>query len=357
VLRAAPWVVLPCLFAAVGLASLAATGGRRWGELLSGLAVLWARLPVGGVLASRAAVRGVTVVGPAARGAAFAAILLAVFVPLLASADAAFAQLLEDAVPTADQPFARVMLGLGVASLGGALAYARLCPPVVAPRPPRRLLGPLEWALPLGALVLLFGAFVALQLTTLFGGNEYVLRTAGLTHSQYARSGFWQLLAVAALTFAVVAAAQRWARDGGRVRDALLAALCLLTLVVLASALKRLYLLEDTLGFTRVRFGGHAALLWFGALFALVLAARFRAPWLPRAIVAVTATGFLAFAVSDPERRIAEANVDRYERTGKLDREYLLRLGPDAAPAVARVMTPPPFERGGLLGFNLARGR
>ena len=38
-------------------------------------------------------------------------------------------------------------------------------------------------------------------------------------------------------------------------------------------------------------------------------------------------------------------------------REYLLRLGPDAAPAVARVMTPPRFERGGLLGFSLARGR
>ena len=101
VLRAAAWVVIPCLLVAAALASLAATGGRRWGELFGGLGALWARFPVGSVLAGRAAARGVSVdvAGPAARGAAFAVVLLAVFVPLLASADAAFAQLLEDAVP------------------------------------------------------------------------------------------------------------------------------------------------------------------------------------------------------------------------------------------------------------------
>ena len=356
VLRAAAWVVVPCLLVAAALASLAATGGRRWGELFGGLGVLWARFPVGSVLAGRAAARGVSVeAGPAARGVAFAVVLLAVFVPLLASADAAFAQLIEDAGPTADRPVSRVLLGVGVASLGGALAYVRLCPPTIAARPPQRLLGTLEWALPLGALVTLFAAFVALQLTTLFGGNEHVLETAGLTYSQYARSGFWQLLAVAALTFAVIAAAQRWAGARGRLLTGLLSALCLLTLVVLASALKRLDLLEATLGFTRVRFAAHAALLWLAALFVLVLAARFAATWLPRAIVAVTAVAFLAFALADPERRIADANVERYERTGEIDLDYLLRLGPDAAPAVARVTRPPPFERGGLVGFNLAR--
>jgi len=294
------------------------------------------------VLAGRAAARGVSldVAGPAARGVAFAVVLLAVFVPLLASADH----------EAPERP-----VGVAVASLGGALAYVRLCPPKIAPRPPQRLLGTLEWAVALGALVALFAAFVALQLTTLFGGNQHVLETAGLTYSQYARSGFWQLLAVAALTFAVIAAAQRWAGQRGRLLTGLLAALCLLTLVVLASALKRLDLLEAELGFTRVRFAAHAALLWLAALFVLVLAARFAASWLPRAIVAVTAVTFLAFALSDPERRIADANVERYERTGEIDMDYLLRLGPDAAPAVAKVTQPPPVQSSGLVGFNLAR--
>ena len=63
----------------------------------------------------------------------------------------------------------------------------------------------------------------------------------------------------------------------------------------------------------------------------------------------------MAFALSDPERRIADANVERYERTGEIDMDYLLRLGPDAAPAVAKVTRPPRVESGGLAGFNLAR--
>ena len=80
--------------------------------------------------------------------------------------------------------------------------YARLCPPRPARAPAKVALGRLEWALPLGALVVLFAGFVALQLTTLFGGERHVLETAGLTYAEYARSGFAQLLAVAALTLA-----------------------------------------------------------------------------------------------------------------------------------------------------------
>ena len=68
-------------------------------------------------------------------------------------------------------------------------------------------------------------------------------RPPGLTYAEYARSGFAQLLAVAALTFAVLGAARRWA-PGERV---LPAALCLLALVVCVSALRRLGLYEETL--------------------------------------------------------------------------------------------------------------
>ena len=198
----------------------------------------------------------------------------------------------------------------------------------------------------------LLGAFVALQLATLFGGERHVLDTAGLTYAEYARSGFAQLLVVAALTLAVVAAAHRWARGAGL--RLLLAALCLLTLVVLASALKRLGLYEDAFGFTRLRFAAHAILLWLGAIFVLVLVAR--AAWLPRAALAVTGATILLFALADPDRRIAEHNVERYERTGQLDRAYVeppeRRRDPGAGPLALRAVEPD-----GLGGFNLARAR
>ena len=54
-----------------------------------------------------------------------------------------------------------------------------------------------EWLIPLAVLDALFLAFVLVQITVLFGGHDRVLQTSGLTYAEYARSGFWQLLAAA----------------------------------------------------------------------------------------------------------------------------------------------------------------
>ena len=90
----------------------------------------------------------------------------------------------------------------------------------------------------LGLLNVLFAAFLAVQVQVLFGGDDHVLDTAGLTYAQYAREGFYQLLAVAFLVLAVVAVAgrRRGERTGRRPTpvELLLGLLCLLTLVVLA---------------------------------------------------------------------------------------------------------------------------
>lgn len=353
-LRAAVWVVVPCLVVGVAVASLAASDGRRWGELWAGLGAVWLRLPGGAYLVGVATARGASF-GPAARGAALAVALLAVFVPLLVSADAAFAELLEGWAPSLDMPFERTFVAVLFLAVGGGLLFTAVAPFRPAPVPVSRTLSRAEWALPLGALVALLGGFVALQLTILFGGDAYVQKTANLTYAEYARNGFGQLVAVAALTLAVVGAAARWARDRGSLLRGLLSALSVLTLVMLVSALHRLQLLEDAYGFTRVRFAAHAILLWLGALFVLVLVAR-GARWLPRAMLTTTVAAFLAFALADPDRRIAEWNVDRYERTGKVDAPYLGRLSADAIPALAGMQCVPLTpERDGFGGFNLAR--
>jgi hypothetical protein len=343
VLRAAPWVVVPSVFAAAALASLALGSGRAWGELGAGLSGIWARLPFGAVVAA-SGVGSVRGRGAALRGALLAAGILAVFLPLLMSADAAFSEVLQHALPNLDHPVERVLGAVLFAIAGGALVYtavAPLVPALVAPA--RRTLTRLEFTLPLGALVVLLGAFVALQLATLFGGRRHVLDTAGLTYAEYARSGFAQLLVVAALTLAVVAAARRWA-PGSR---PLTAALCVLTLIVLASSLKRLGLYEAEYGFTRLRFAAHASLLWLGAIFVVVLL--ITPKQLPRVTLAITGVTVLLFALADPDRTIAEHNLQRYERTGKIDRAYLHRLSADAG------LTCPGAD--GLNSYNLARAR
>jgi uncharacterized protein DUF4153 len=371
-LRAAAWIAWPSLLAAVALASLAAAGGAAW--LPIGVAIARAtRLDQGLAFVARAATAGAPhrAWRPQLVGAGLGIVLLAVFLPLFATADAAFAHLLGELVPNhaLDRPLTRAAVWVAVTGFGGALLVAGRGKAVEPALPAYDRLGRIESAVPLGALLALFAGFVALQLTTLYGGHDYVLRTAGLTYAEYAREGFAQLLAAAALTLAVLAAAVRWARDDRLVR-LLLAALSLLTLVVLASALKRLALYMDAYGFTGLRLTAQATILWLAAVFALVLiaGATRRTTWLPRATVALTAAAMLAFALSNPERRVADHNIDRYEDTGRLDRRVLRSLSADASPTLARL--PPELaacttarvrrdldEPDGVAGFNLSRER
>jgi hypothetical protein len=345
-MRAAGWVVLPALVFAAALGSLAAAGGAAWWPVAAGIGHV-GRLDRGLELVARSS-------APPRRswltGAGIAVVLLAVFVPLFTTADAAFAHLLGELVPddAVDLPAARIATWIGVIAVGGGLLWAGRAP-AVAPVPAAKArLGRTESTVPLLALVTLFAAFVALQLSALYAGHDHVLRTAGLTYAEYAREGFAQLLAAAALTLGVIAAAARWAS----VSRLLLGALCVLTLVVLASALTRLGLYMDAYGFTRLRLTAEAVILWLGALFALLLIAGSRG-WLPRATVALTAAAMLAFAISNPDRRIAAENL---KRTGPVDERVLRELSADAAPALPCRLVDD-VEPDGVVAFNLGRTR
>ena len=152
---------------------------------------------------------------------------------------------------------------------------------------------------------------------------------------------------VTVLVLAVVAVAMRYAPTGGRagrltVRG-LLGLLCALTLVVVAVALRRLYLYEETFGWTRLRLWVHAFELWLGAVVVMVAVAgvvKGRVAWLPRAAAASGAVALIALVSVNPDGFIASHNVDRYKDTGKLDIPYLQSLSADAVPALDRLPEP-----------------
>ena len=349
--RDATWVTLPALAGALAFGSLSLVDGRSWAGVARGLTASLRHAPKGVTAIAHAAPRASAErAGSYARGAALAAVLLAIFGTLFATGDQAFAQLAEDALPESDLgslPL-RAIVFAGALALAASLLVARRDD---AMREPRTRLGTTEWLTALVALDLLFAAFVGVQLTVLFGKHEHVLQTAGLTYADYAKEGFAQLLVVAALTLAVIALATRYGRPTTHVRVAL-TILAALTFVVLASALHRLDLYQDAYGATRLRFAAHAGLLQIGAVLALVTAALAtgRARWLPRATAAAVAAGLIAFAAVNPDRRIAERNLAR----GNPDAQYLRSLSADAAGALPDGLRRRPAEDG-LFGFNLSR--
>ncbi|MEU0547250.1 DUF4173 domain-containing protein [Micromonospora sp. NPDC005979] len=354
-LRAAGWLFALCLLAAVVTGTLAVTGGRSpLGMLLAATlppaatvrALPWA---VRGLRDTRPAGSGIAV-GRVLTSVAISAGLLTLFGLLFSSADAVFADLVSGLLPDVSVPgtigwtFRLLLIGGGL--LGAAYLVSRP-PNLDGLRPgPARPAHRLEWTLPLVLLDALFAAFVLVQLTVLFGGSGHVLRTAGLTYAQYARGGFWQLLAVTGLTLLVIAVAARRAPKATRTDRllvrALLGALTALSLVIVASALYRMQVYADAYGATRLRLVVATVELWLGLLFVLVGVAvvRLRATWLPRLVIGTAVLALLGLALVNPDRLIADRNVDRYLQTGRLDVDYVSGLSADAVPALARLPEP-----------------
>ena len=74
----------------------------------------------------------------------------------------------------------------------------------MSPRATSPRIGATEVTVALGAVNLLFLAFVLVQLRFLFGGRELVEQRVGLTYADYARHGFFELVIVAVLVLPLI---------------------------------------------------------------------------------------------------------------------------------------------------------
>ncbi|MCW3814737.1 DUF4173 domain-containing protein [Micromonospora sp. DR5-3] len=350
--RNAWWLVTFCVLGALGCATLAIVGGRMIRSILFGL-----------LAAPFAAFRGLPwvrrhitaspdagLVRKVAGSVVATVLVLLVFGSLLASADAAFSELIGATVPETD--VGAMFRGIFLAAVGGLIAvaavYTLTAPPDLSTvdKPSSRRLGLLEWAPAIAALTLLFAGFVVVQFTVLFGGQRHVQKVAGLSYSEYARSGFWQLLFVTLLTLAVLGGVSRWAsRERPVERTALrvlLGLLSALSVVIVVSALSRMWTYQKVYSFTGERIFVMAFELLLGAVFLMILAAgvRWEGRWIPGTTVALAVAMLLGLAVLNPEDYAARRNILRYEQTGKIDAWYLRALSADATPALAKLPDP-----------------
>ncbi|MEV4888070.1 DUF4153 domain-containing protein [Nonomuraea sp. NPDC055795] len=355
VIRDADWLVLIMVTAGAGLIALAVSGaGTGWlGVIRGGMSVVLALGPVpwllSGPVKHLVARRRIM---PVLAGVGIAVVLVGVFGLLFASADRVFARYLERLTATPDWMESLPSRVLLFAVFGALLSALVL----VALRPVKDPIGPgvkvtvarSVWLVPLTALNLLFGAFVAVQIRFLFGGAATVRNTEGLTYAEYAREGFFQLVLVSMIVLGIVAVAGGVLRTGRRERWVLagqLGVLCALTLVILASALHRMDLYTEVYGLSRLRISVQATVWWLGVVFALVLlagAARLAgrgSGWLPRTIVLVTALGLGTFAMVNPDLRVAETQV-AVRGVAQMDSDYLGDLGAEAVPALVRLPEP-----------------
>jgi hypothetical protein len=285
-----------------------------------------------------------------ARGLAIGTPLLLLFGGLFVAADAVFKHLLSSAIPSADSSIvARVAIVLVWAWVVGGLLRDLL-----APREEQRLLradaftrrgvsprlGAVEVNVALAILNVLFLAFVLVQFRYLFGGRGLVETQAHLTYAEYARQGFFELVAVAVQTISVLLLGDWLLRDGesGRRTFRWLATVLLVLLgVVMLSALQRMRLYMQQYGLTELRLYATGVIVWLAVVcgwFAVtVLRGRRHAFALGALVAGFAAT--LCLNVVNPDSLMARTNVTR----PVVDVAYLAQLSDDAVPTLVDRMS------------------
>jgi hypothetical protein len=356
--RASPWLLPLDVIAAAGLLVLGASlasGGSMLDLTVSGLAGrgLWsvlhtamapgfvapvvdrAKTRMPGHLRDMARRRAIV------RGALLAAPLVLVLGVLLASADAVFAAFVHVNLSAPDLFLHAASLAAGSWAVAGLVRVASAAEPSSTP-PIRPAVGRLEAAIVLGSLDALFSIFAVSQFVALSGAGQRILETQGLTYAEYARSGFFQLLAVAAITLtSLLVLRALMAQPGSPIGigiTALFEAAIALTLVVVAVSIRRLGLYEQAFGLTMLRVYSTTFAWWIGGVFVLLGASlagiRRDQPWLTSAAMALGLVTLFALNVVNPEAILVRHNVAHAKRTGSFDPVYVAQLSDDAVPTL-----------------------
>lgn len=346
ILTAHPGYTFLAVLMAGILAATACTDARRVG----GMAAAVAAWPASALRGLPLLDRTVRVLGQhgrtwsALRTTAVSLVLLLVFGGLLASADAVLGSWASALVPDISDVFVlRVFTLVFFAGVTLAGLYLAINPPQVdelrADRLTERRIPVREWQVPLGVVIAVFVVFIVAQAAATIGGHDYVMRTAGVTYAEYARQGFGQLTLATALVLLLIAGVRTWGRAdtdrARRVMTTMNALLCVLTLLVVASALRRMALYQEAFGYTALRVNVDVFEIWLGIVVLAVLVSLFvRGRWLGRVVLVCAALLVAGLSLGNVGGFVAERNIALYEETGEIDSFYLSQLGDDAVPAI-----------------------
>ena len=277
--------------------------------------------------------------GAVGLGLLIAVPVVAIMIPLLMSADAAFEGLL-DLLPEFDIEEALVTAIVG--SILGAILYTRGVAlhhnpkSETAPKPIKGI-HPLTVNTLLLAVTAVYIAYLVSQLAYFVGGFSGIL-PADFTLSEYARRGFFEMSQLCAIDLGIIALAVGLVKkEAGP--PMLTRILCLfiglITVFLVATASAKMFLYIGSYGLTRARVVTEVFMLWLAVTTVLVCIWLFREklPYMKLSMVlglALCATVFWA----DVDARVAQYNVRAYQqgRLETVDVRYLSTLSSGAVP-------------------------
>lgn len=198
-------------------------------------------------------------------------------------------------------------------------------------------------------LNLLFLFFSIIQFNYLFLKNVDTL-PLDFTYAQYARSGFFQMLALTIINFLIIMIVRFLILKNKALKykatKILLTIITFSNFVMISSAFYRMFLYESTYGYTRLRLLVYLFLILETILMTLVLYGIWKVNFnIIRNGIIVTMVFYLIINFINIDGYIAKKNIDRYYETGKLDIHYIVwNLSDDSLHQISRLINDESLE-------------
>ena len=265
--------------------------------------------------------------------------ILLVVLPLLASSDAVFSDILKRMFDfDFDLDALGDIFGIGVMIVCiFFIAYALVCRLsdrisfLDVPVPDRRTKNPVVAITVSTVMLIVYGLYCAIQVVYLFMG--YGTLPEGYTYAEYVHEGFYQLVFVCIINLILVLVCRKYSRDNV-ILKIMLTLISLCTFIMIFSSAYRMTLYIGAYGLTFLRL----YVLWALAVIFLAMTGTCvyiycaDMPFYKYSLVILTST-WAVFALIRPDYHIARYNLTHdYAR----DEKYIIyNLSADAAPAVA----------------------
>jgi hypothetical protein len=276
--------------------------------------------------------------------------LLLIILILLLSADLVFSQFLKgflDWIKSLNlaEIFAQLILFLVATMLSFSYLWSFLksaqskqpgSSPLAIPK--KTTLDPVISITVISLVNLVYLLFISVQLAFMMGAIKNGL-PANITYAQYARKGFFELLAVTLINFTILLVGLTFKAKENQVVDktikTLHTLLVLFTIILLGSSYMRMSLYEAEFGYTYLRI---LTMSFMILLFVMFVVALFKI-WnerigLLKTYIVLSVIAYMVVNFIGIDALITKKNLIRFENTGELDTYYLTELSYSSIPVL-----------------------
>lgn len=285
-------------------------------------------------------------------GLALALPVLFAAAPLLISSDAAFESVVTSLFSSLGMSVLELIMGIMLAVFLFSMFFAHRKklfkdPIQMIPANNGRGLEPAAAVTMLTVICVFYAFYLLSQLTYFFSAFSGIFpKGYTFTAAGYARRGFFELCAVAAINLLVVFLIVKFTKYGENKQlplavKLLSVSLCVFSVVFTATALSKMILYIDLYAFTRLRLLTSAFMVGMTLVFAMVIIYIFKNKFsVVKAVVVLLSVLFIAVGLTDIDKTVARYNVSAYQKgkISELDVKHLGSLSDSAVPYVIELL-------------------